>query len=72
MEALIAAMERFAGIVEVTNALVADLSAKMDEPPKSDLPGLLRHLVTAVNEVRDGMNELPANVARAVSTGEVK
>jgi hypothetical protein len=71
-EVLIAAMETLGGIVEVTNALTADLIKKMDEPPSSDLPGLIRQLVSSVNEIRDGLNELPANVARAVSTGEVK
>jgi hypothetical protein len=50
---------------------LVDLEAWLKEPPKSDLPDLLRKLTTAVEGVGAQMVELPASVARAVVNGGI-
>ena len=64
--------------VETLTASVAELMAWLQQPPSSDLADALRQLAEAAQVQADrteaierALAQLPANVARAVSTGEV-
>lgn len=64
--------------VETLTASVAELMAWLQQPPSSELADALRQLAEAVQvqadrteAIEQALAKLPADVARAVSTGEV-
>jgi hypothetical protein len=77
-EDLIAAIDELATICELTRATVTQLATWMQEPPKSDIGGLIKGLTGALQALQDQvvglgrrMGDLPADVARAVASGAV-
>jgi hypothetical protein len=84
-EDLIAAISSLADICALTNATVTQIAALLMQPPKSDLADLIKGLTVALQGLQDQtrahsalivglgqrLGEMPAEVARAVSTGEV-
>ena len=78
-EQMCAAMHDLTSVMEQTRDLVVELMAWLQEPPSTNLPELLNLLTGAVMEQAEQMRAigkllatLPADVARAVSTGEVR
>ncbi len=77
-EAMVAALGDMAGIQVQTRDLVTELMAWLQEPPSSDFSDTLKAILEQLQTQNDHMAKigeallaLPANVARAVSTGEV-
>lgn len=77
-EAIIAGISGLADIMDthtemlmVTAKRQEDLEAWLKEPPKSDLPDLIKEWVAAMEGMQAQIAELPAAVARAVTDGEV-
>ncbi len=71
-------LEALTDRVETLTASVAELMAWLQQPPSSDLADALRQLAEAAQVQADrteaierALAQLPADVARAVSTGEV-
>jgi hypothetical protein len=71
-EALIASGRAIADTLENINATLAELAKWIEAPPSSDLPEVLKALVASIHTLVDRMDALPAAVARAVTTGEVR
>jgi hypothetical protein len=81
-EDLIATLSDLTDVVEIISTSVAELKAwLMQPPPASDLPDLIRALNGALDRLGDRVEQhgaqltalrrdLPAQVARAVTTGE--
>jgi hypothetical protein len=77
-EALVEAMNGLTDVMEQTRDLVVELMAWLQEPPSSDLSDTLKAMTGAIEEQSGHMQtighalvKLPAQVARAVTTGEV-
>lgn len=77
-EAMISSIHGLTDVMEQTRDLVVELMAWLQEPPSSELPDLIKALIAAVQQQGDKLNtmsgilvKLPAEVARAASTGEV-
>ncbi len=77
-EAMISAIHGLTDVMEQTRDLLTELMAWLQEPPASDLPDLLKALTAAVRDQGEKIStlhgllvKLPAQVARAVATGEV-
>jgi hypothetical protein len=65
-EALIASMQGLLAIQTDIRDMIAELSAWLRQPASTDLPDLIRALITATNMLRTDIEALPAAVARAV------
>lgn len=72
LEVLVQAISALTDVVQINNAMVAEALALLKQPPSSNLPNLLETLIAVVNDLRSDIRDLPAKVARAISTGEVK
>lgn len=78
-EALISSMHGLTDVMEQTRDLVVELMAWLQEPPSSELPDLIKALVTAIQQQGNKLNtmsgilvKLPAEVARAAGSGEIR
>jgi hypothetical protein len=78
-EALVSAVSGLTDVLEQTRDLVVELMAWLQEPPSSELPDLIKALTAAVKQQGEHMQtmtgilvKLPEQVARTVSTGEVR
>jgi hypothetical protein len=78
-EALVSAISGLTDVMEQTRDLVSELMAWLQEPPSLDLPEALTALAEAVEAqgrqvqaMAGALAGLPAEVARAVSIGEVR
>src|SRR5271166_35469 len=85
-EALIASVGGLAEVIRTNQEMLGALMEWLQQPPSSDMPELLKALTAAVAAVQDltvkhgeeiqhlrGLvGRLPAEVARAVRTGEVR
>jgi hypothetical protein len=69
-EALVSAVGNLTEVVGTTNAMVAELTEWLKEPPSSDLPGILEDLAQAIREIRTDIKALPERVADVVNIGE--
>ena len=65
-EALIASMQGLLAIQTDIRDMIAELSAWLRQPASTDLPDLIRALITSTNMLRTDIAALPAAVARAV------
>ena len=65
-EALIASMQGLLAIQTDIRDMIAELSAWLRQPASTDLPDLIRALITSTNMLRTDIEALPAAVARAV------
>ena len=65
-EALIASMQGLLAIQTAIRDMIAELSAWLRQPASTDLPDLIRALITSTNMLRTDIAALPAAVARAV------
>jgi uncharacterized coiled-coil protein SlyX len=65
-EALIASMQGLLAIQTDIRDMIAELSAWLRQPASTDLPDLIRALITSTNMLRTDIEALPAVVARAV------
>ena len=65
-EALIASMQGLLAIQTDIRDMIAELSAWLRQPASTDLPDLIRALITWTNMLRTDIEALPAAVARAV------
>jgi hypothetical protein len=65
-EALIASMRGLLDIQTDIRDMIAELSAWLRQPASTDLPDLIRALITSTNMLRTDIAALPAAVARAV------
>jgi hypothetical protein len=65
-EALIASMQGLLDIQTDIRDMIAELSAWLRQPASTDLPDLIRALITSTNMLRTDIAALPAAVARAV------
>ena len=65
-EALIASMQGLLAIQTDIRDMMAELSAWLRQPASTDLPDLIRALITSTNMLRTDIAALPAAVARAV------
>jgi hypothetical protein len=65
-EALIASMRGLLDIQTDIRDMIAELSAWLRLPASTDLPDLIRALITSTNMLRTDIAALPAAVARAV------
>jgi len=65
-EALIASMQGLLAIQTDIRDMIAQLSAWLRQPASTDLPDLIRALITSTNMLRTDIAALPAAVARAV------
>lgn len=77
-EALISAMHGLTDVTAQTRDLVTELLAWLQQPSSSELPDLLKELTAAVREQGERIStlhgllvKLPAQVTRAVTTGEI-
>jgi hypothetical protein len=65
-EALIASMQGLLAIQTDIRDMIAELSAWLRQPASTDLPDLIRALITSTNMLRTDIAALPAAVVRAV------
>ena len=65
-EALIASMQGLLAIQTDIRDMIAELAAWLRQPASTDLPDLIRALITSTNMLRTDIAALPAAVARAV------
>ncbi len=65
-EALIASMQGLPAIRTDIRDMIAELSAWLRQPASTDLPDLIRALITSTNMLQTDIEALPAAVARAV------
>jgi hypothetical protein len=84
-EALIASISGQTDVMVTTRDMLAELMTWLQKPPSSDLPDLIRALTLALTSVQEQViqhgaevrnlgrkiGEVPAEVARAIRTGEV-
>jgi hypothetical protein len=77
-EALVSSIHGLTDVMAQTRDLVVELMAWLQEPPSSDLSDALKAMAAALTEQSGHLQtighvlvKLPAQVARAVSTGEV-
>jgi hypothetical protein len=84
-EAIIASIHGLTDVMETNQATLMELMAWLQEPPSSDLPDTMKVFATALTALQDlavrhgeeiqrfgrRLDDLPAQVARAVKTGEV-
>jgi hypothetical protein len=68
---ILVALDELADVVRINNALAMEVLNALKQPASNDLPDLLVRIVTQLGAIQAGMVALPAEVARAVSTGEV-
>lgn len=78
-EHMISAIHGLTDVMEQTRDRLTEVMAWLQEPPSSDLPDTLATILNAVDAQNSGLqavlqklDQLPAEVARAVSTGEVR
>jgi hypothetical protein len=84
-EALIASVSGLTDVMVTMRDMQAELMTWLQKPPSSDLPDLIRQLVLAMADVQEQtvqhgaalqsfgqkIDGIPADVARAIHTGEV-
>ena len=78
-EALVSAIGGLTDVMAQTRDLVTELMAWLQEPPSSDLPDTLKAIANAIeahgqklHAINGVLLNLPAQVARAVTMGEVR
>lgn len=70
-QAVIQGISGLADIAQINTAMLEELMEWLKKPPSSDLADTLAALSASVAEMRQEIRDLPATVARAVTTGEV-
>ena len=77
-EVIIASMNRMVDTMEVIRDMIGELAAWLKQPASNDLPDLLKALVLRSETLSDEIvqlggkiDALPAEIVRAVHTGEV-
>jgi hypothetical protein len=84
-EAIIASIHGLTDVMETNQATLAELMTWLQSPPSSDLPDAMKAFATGLSALQDlavrhgeeiqrfgrRLDDLPAQVARAVKTGEV-
>ena len=70
MTLLVGSIDGLVDICGQSHALLCDLTEWLKEPPANDLPDLLRSLSAQMSQISTKLDELPAKIARAITTDE--